>query len=307
MVELLYRNGLLRMTTQTGLSTAFAKRWNGLKVRIDEALTPRSASSAKRWLRTPSLKQGGEVCLFVSYAPNGEFSDHSLFHAKAWADEGYQVVLIAVVNDLACINADDLDHLEFAAGVLVRENAGHDFGAWSAAIMDLLPQLQDTAVLGVVNDSLYGPLAGFAELIERVRTLDADVIGAVESVEWLRHFQSYMLFFKPKAIQSRAFSRFWGNVRNVPKGIVIRRYELRLRLRMDRAGLRCAALFPYRPGDPINPSLFGWRTLLARGFPFVKVTTIRADPGGERIEGWPEIMAAHGYDPRLVYRHLETI
>ena len=281
-----------------------SRRWRGLQVRLREWSSRRSFKTPKTWWRYPELSPDDEVCLFVAFVPDGRFSEHSLVHARAWATEGFKVILAAVTNDPGKFQLSGADDLGFASGVMVRQNAGHDFGAWAAAFVELLPVLREAALVAMVNDSLYGPLDSFRAFLHRARGTDADVIGAVESVQFARHFQSYLIFFKPRALKSVAFSRFWRGVRDVDKGIVIRRYELRMLMRLDRAGLRSSALFPVMPGDPVNPSLFGWRTLLLRGFPFVKVTTIRADPGGESTEGWASVLRSGGYDPDIVRRHL---
>jgi lipopolysaccharide biosynthesis protein len=118
------------------------------------------------------------------------------------------------------------------------------------------------------NDSLYGPFAGFAGLVARLRASAADVVGLTESLEIRRHFQSYLLAFKPRALRSAAFRAFWRGVRVGGRQEVIDRYELALVDRMEAAGLTAEALFPAGQGRN-NPTLTDWRALIVDGFPYI--------------------------------------
>jgi lipopolysaccharide biosynthesis protein len=138
--------------------------------------------------------------------------------------------------------------------------------------------------------------------LERVRTLDADVIGATESVQVQRHLQSYLLFFKPNALKSEAFWQFWSGIRASGRLVAIYRYELGLPAAMDRGGLRCATLFEV--GEVENPTLSKWRDLIDRGFPYVKVAALRDNPSNQDISDWPQILRDQGYDPAIVVKHL---
>lgn len=277
-------------------------RWQGVLVRWEKWCSPSSSRIPARWVQEPALRPDEEVCLFVAYAPDGELLEHSLVHARAWADAGFRVVIVAVTNRLE--DWDSSRKPPFIAGLLVRENRGYDFGAWAAAINGLLPQLRAAKLVVMVNDSVYGPLAGFDAMLKRARSLDADVIGSVESMQVRRHFQSFLIFFKPSAVRSRAFVQFWRRVRTIPKDLVIREYELKLCRDLERGGLRCTPLFPWQSGDPLNPSVMGWRTLLRRGFPFLKVQVLRENPFDEDLTGWEHDLSSRGYDPQIVRRHL---
>lgn len=282
-------------------ATFWTRKWLGLKVRWTERLSPLSLSVPCRWLRRPTRIAGEKLCLLVIYAPDGMVSEHSLVQARAWKAQGFRVIVAAVCNALDSLAGGE--QLSFCDGVMVRLNQGYDFGAWASAIVQL-PELREAGLLAIANDSIYGPFAGFNRMLERVDACDADVIGAVESLQVRHHFQSFLIFFKGRALRSRTFWRFWRSVRTVEKRIVIYRYELKLRDRMAAGGLRCAALYPVTSDVGINPTIFQWRELIARGFPFLKVQLVRDNPLEEDIEDWPAILSGAGYDPRIVLDHL---
>ncbi|HZF80513.1 MAG TPA: rhamnan synthesis F family protein, partial [Rubrivivax sp.] len=210
---------------------------------------PRSAP--RRWLKRPRGLAGKEVCLFVSYARNGILSEHALFHARAWSRQGFAVVMIVVLDDMASFGpASDLD---FCSGVLVRANVGYDFGAWATAVA-VLPELRDAALLAMVNDSVFGPLSSFPRMLAQTRACDGDVVGLIESFEIRHHLQSFVVFYKPKALKSAAFRKFWRSVRVGDRAVVIEECELQLWNRFEQAGLTVKALFPADVREePCNP------------------------------------------------------
>jgi lipopolysaccharide biosynthesis protein len=264
-----------------------------------EFVTPSNSTVRSRWVRAPDLTDGCEVCVFVTYAPGGAVPEHSLFHARAWADAGFGVLIVLNTN---AFDADiQLRDLGFASGVLVRQNRGYDFGAWATALQEL-PAIRMASLVAVVNDSMFGPLDSFGPMLARVRATDADVIGATESREFGRHFQSFLLFFRSRALNSAAFWQFWRKVRAGGRIIAIYRYELGLVKGLERAGLRCVALFP--SSDSRNPTLTRWRSLIGEGFPYVKVGLLRDNPFNADLSGWQDVVREHGYDPEIAEGHL---
>ena len=264
-----------------------------------ETFTPKNTTVAVRWLRPAEILPGDEVCIFVAYAPGSNIPEHSLFHARAWADAGFRVVVVVNTNHFA--EDPNASVLSFAAGVLVRENRGYDFGAWASALCKL-PILKSASIVAIANDSMYGPLNSFKAMIDRARSMDADVIGATESTQVLHHFQSFLIFFKRPALRSDIFWKFWRSIRAGGRIIAVLRYELGLMRTMRRAGLRCAALFPC--GDRRNPTLARWKELVDEGFPYVKIALLRDNYYNVDLTGWENIMRTRGYDPSLPLRHL---
>lgn len=251
-----------------------------------------------RWAVRPPARLAPRVCLFVMLARDGRLLPHSVDHARAWADAGYDVVAVVVVDSLR--REVDWGALGFARAVLVRANTGYDFGAWAATIRRLGKRLAPCETVAIANDSLLGPSRGFAAMLDRAALAEADLVGVSESAQLTPHLQSFALFFRRGALRSRAFRRFWRSVGSGDRADVIARYELRLQSHFAAAGLRTFALFP--SGDPgANPTLRHWRELLAQGFPYLKVELLRDNPTGEPLGDWLDEAARHGFDvPRLL-------
>jgi lipopolysaccharide biosynthesis protein len=230
---------------------------------------------------------------------------HSVDHARAWHDAGFKVVIVVIVDSLT--SPIDTAQLDFANAVLLRVNSGYDFGAWSATIRLLGRSVRRYALLVTANDSVLGPSNRFAAMLERVDRMDADVVGLVESVEVARHFQSFVLFFKPLALRSRVFRQFWGSIRTGNRDYVIDNYELKLRDRFIQAGLRVEAVHPVGSGPANNPTLHAWRELLSDGFPYIKIQLLRANPHNASLKGWLSTAEQQGFDPARLQRQLTEL
>lgn len=254
-----------------------------------------------RWLkRLPLVAR--PTCLFVTLVRHGALSAHAVHHMRAWHNAGWQVVAVVVADDIDQFT--QADEIDFARAILVRQNRGYDFAAWADAIRRLSSRLALLPMLAIANDSVFGPLAPFGAMLDRVQEIDADVIGMTDSHEVVHHYQSYLLFFKNLAIRSVAFRRFWRGIEIGDRDFVIDRYEVRLLGLMRDAGLRCTCLFPSPPEPLINPTLTRWRELVDAGFPYIKADLLRTNPWKADLTGWEAALADNGYDPELAHAHL---
>ncbi len=204
------------------------------------------------------------------------------------------------------------------AGVIIRRNAGFDFSAWRDALLAYGLPRPDTAMLVLVNDSVYGPIRPLWPAIAAIDFSAADLWALTDSWQLRYHLQSYFLIAGPRVFESPAWKRFWATVRPLAfKRWVIRRFEVGLSQAMLRAGFRLAAVWPYetllddaatapagaarKAGDPLlaagrrherqireaiadglplNPTSDLWRRLIRRGHPFLKRELLRENPTG---------------------------
>lgn len=274
------------------------QRHSALIEAVDSA-TP--AAAAAIYVVKPVVTDlSGEVCLFVSFADQETLKPHVAEHISHLLAAGIRVVLI-VNTDLPLngitIDAALQDRLD---GALIRQNLGFDFGAWAHALK-LCDRRDRWTRLYLVNDSIVGPLseAAFTTMLERVRQVDADVIGLTEGLQPRRHLQSYFLVFGENALRSVAFETVFAHVRNWPEKVqVIEMYEARLTGLLEADGLRCRALFPPLHADPLSAddTSIRWAELVCAGFPYLKTRVITKYPRDKRIVNW--LAARPGMLPR---------
>lgn len=262
---------------------------------------PRIDRVAHRWVGQAPDCTGRRVCIFVTYAPGGAIPDHATIHYRAWMAAGFDVILVACLDDLDAGLSRPVDPV---FGLMVRENRGYDFGAWANAIM-AAKGLRDATLCVTANDSVYGPLANFGAFVDDLTHRRADFIGVVENVEIEPHYQSFLLAFGPRALAARGFWRFWSGIREGGREAVIQNYELRLLRRMQAAGLTTEVMHRCAGDVADNPTLIAWRSLIDAGFPYVKIQLLRDNPRGVALAGWADTLAGQGYDPDIVRRHLK--
>lgn len=239
-------------------------------------------------IKPVSQALAGEVCLFVSYAPQPRLKRHVVGHIEHLLRVGVNVVLILNTDLAADAFVLDAGLQARLAGVFVRENTGFDFAAW-AHVYALCEGRDRWTRLFLVNDSIVGPLSAtdFDRLIERIRCATADVVGLTENRAPVRHLQSFFLVFNATALRHRVVQCIFLRMLSLPtKDQVIDVYELRLTRVLTKNGLRCEALFAPLSDDPrsSNDTSFRWDQLICGGFPYIKVNTLNKHAGDARIE-----------------------
>ncbi|MES2497205.1 MAG: glycosyltransferase [Pseudomonadota bacterium] len=257
---------------------------------------PVAWSVAAEIVKPLTLPTGREMALFVTHSRSGKIKPNVLPYVRALKAAGLDVFLIATVDRPVDLPADLLDLVDAA---MVRRNSGYDFAAWAHALK-LYPRLFGASTLYLVNDSVLPARDDrrIAAIVDRVRRSEADMVGLTESHEWRWHVQSYFLAIKPGLLSSRSFHAFMNDVRLLTrKDHVIRAYEVRLAELAEEAGHGVEILFP--SDTAINPTLFGWRGLVDRGMPFVKLLLLRGTFDTVDIEGWQDVLADAGFDVAL--------
>lgn len=269
------------------------------------------------------------LAIFMHFDAGGAVHGYVRHYLQALRNAGLDIVFVS--------NAPRLQPEAMAAiaplcrAVVRRRNVGLDFGAWRDCWLALAGRAGlETLVLA--NDSVYGPIHPLAPLIARADPTQADVWGATDNWEGRPHLQSYFLVIHARALRHPAFDAFWRGVRPVgSKRWIVNRYEIGLTRALEAAGLRCAALFPYRAlaeqvaaadpaddhgravaamvrgGRPLNPTHFFWDRLIAdAGFPFLKRDLLtRNQQAIPTLSGWRRVIASvSGYDTGLIDRHL---
>lgn len=246
------------------------------------------ATTAELAVRKPfAPPQGGEVCLFVSFADQPVLKAHVHHHIQRLVDAGIRVLLI-VNTELPAENIQiDAELLERTSGAWIRRNLGFDFGAWAHALQ-ACGDTSGWSRLYLVNDSIVGPLddAALTRLIGRVRASAADLVGLTEALAPRRHLQSYFLVLQQRALRSAAMQGLFARMRNWPtKSQVIALYETRLTRIAEADGLRCEALFPNLGAGTDDTSL-RWAELVESGFPFIKSRVIAQHGDDARLRAW---------------------
>jgi lipopolysaccharide biosynthesis protein len=244
----------------------------------------------------------GEVALFVTHSADGRLKPHVRHYLEALQRHGIWPVLIVATDRTFC----ELDSalLALLGGLYIRQNVGYDFAAWAHVLREN-PGLLDAEILYLVNDSTIGPLneQKFAELLRRMRSSKSDVIGLTDNYERGWHIQTYFIALKSAALSSPVLQAFVDKIKTLSeKRDVVNAYEARFAQILQASGLSCEVLFPAKTLH--NASLVEWRTLIAAGLPFVKLSALRNSSGNLRNTDWRKYLQSEGFDYHLAEQAL---
>jgi rhamnosyltransferase len=196
--------------------------------------------------RSPDMKR---LAVFAHYDRDDLLDDYVLH---------YLAGLKEVVKDIVFVSASGLPDASvhrlktLCDTVVLRENAGYDFGSWQAGLR-AVPDLSPYDEVIICNDSAYGPLFPLVELFGKMGEVDCDFWGLTESRGPLYHLQSYFLAFRRPVIASPAFTNFWQSVKSEEdKETVIRKYEVGLTQTLLEAGFRSAVYAGQKPAGPVT-------------------------------------------------------
>jgi hypothetical protein len=270
-----------------------------------QALTPGVMSLRHRIVRPPALNGTRPVCLFVTYSPDGRFWPHVLRYCKAFREQSIYTIMIAACDRGDCLALDPGP--EVCDALIVKENGGFDFACWALALK-LFPEIWQSPIIFFANDSVYGPMQTFPDIVRKFLKSDASLIGLTESFEKQQHYQSYFFALK-NAKDHSCISDFWSMVKILPrKRDVIREYEVKMTGLFMASGLKAEVLFPGLPIDRrSNPTHHNWRRLVENGFPFVKADLLRDNSTEQDLSGWRDLLKSRGYDPELIRYHLGAV
>ena len=219
------------------------------------------------------------LCLFSSYDGESIVRESVYYYLRKLEMAGFDTVFISTS---ASISESDLKKLAGCCiRIISRENRGYDFYSWKVGL-EAYPQYHEHTGLLLANDSVYGPLFDFGDIITRLENCDADIVGMTDSRRYHPHLQSYFIYCKRPVVLSKEFINFFDQVKVIQlKSAVVRKYEVGF-ARILGKQFRLAALYPLedmpdqtayleRPKSEIDPTFRLWKPLITKfKFPFLK-------------------------------------
>ena len=175
-------------------------------------------------------------------------------------------------------------------GLIIRRNAGYDFGSWMTGLRvcrDLIDQRQSVLLC---NDSFWGPIRPLTDLINRLASSQADVIGLTDNLMYEPHLQSAFLLFRSRAVSCPAFWKFWEQIMcwNEKRSIV-KNYEVGLSVLLKENGMTLESLYTKNSNGNILHA--EWKSLIEeQDFPFLKVSLLRDNPHEVNIADWKDVV-----------------
>ena len=262
------------------------------------------------------------LVLFAHYDPDGVLDPHVLHQLRSLAAADCTIVLVTSSTD-----PEELAKASpFVREVIVKTEAGRDFGSWALALRLLGQEVERFDTVVWMNDSTYFPLFDPAPMFDQMSRDRADFWGVVDSENVTWHVMSWFWAFRRSAVRAGWLDWFtreynpshtkWGQIHN---------YEMRLPRLVRASGLRAAVYVPSSkiaaailerdPDDRRAAALRSGRfnimhdtweeAIVDGGCPSIKVELVRDNPLGIDLSRMLEAVKAHtAYDPELIRRHM---
>ena len=234
------------------------------------------------------------LCLFSSYDSESIVRESVYYYLRKLEMAGFDTVFISTS---ASISESDLKKLAgYCIRIISRENRGYDFYSWKVG-MEQYSHYHEHPGLLLANDSVYGPLFHFDDIITRLENHDADIIGMTDNYRYYPHLQSYFIYCKRSVVLSEEFVNFFGRISILRfKRAVIRRYEVGFTKVLGKK-FRIGAFYPLKNiysqsayctlhENEIDPTLQLWAALITEfKFPFLKKSILtRRGIGAQEVK-----------------------
>lgn len=262
------------------------------------------------------------LVLFAHYDPDGIIDPHIVYQVRELEKAGCAVAFITPVRnpiELAKV-------VPFARDVLVKTDAGRDFGSWSVALRALRRDLDGFGSVIWMNDSTYFPLFDPKPMFKEMSARQLDFWGIVDSYNVTWHIMSWFWAFGRKAISDGWFDWYLAEYNPAhTKWAQIHNYEMRLPRLIAGSGLQTGVYvaakdlgahivdaYPDHPridaarrGDFSMTHDFWRESIVDFHSPALKVELVRDNPLGIDLS---KLLAVIGertnYDPELIRRHM---
>ena len=258
------------------------------------------------------------LVLFAHFDLQGVVDPYVVYYLEALHRLGATIVFISASPSLTPESVAPIRPL--CAGIYTRRTLSLDFGSWHLAWSILRERgwsLNQFDRLVIANDSVYGPLFPIEEMWSSFH--DADMYGAIESVQQSPHLQSFFLAWDLNARTRPFLNDFWNDFQYVvDKLLLIRRYEVGISTRARSAGLTIKPFLTFgavresygqAPAHqqsrtmsrrrPVNSTIYFWHGLIEHlRFPFLKASLPRNNaPWQDSIQYLREFIEEHTHYP----------
>ena len=277
-------------------------------------------------LRATAVPDSGDWLVLLNHFDlDGQVDPHVITGIDAYRAAGADVVLITT----GCESAE-IERRVTAVVTKSRNDDLRDFGGWHHALR-LLGEARLARYSRVIltNDSVYFPVVDQRRFFDQLRSSQADLFAATDSVSGGRyHLQSYFLALGPAALRSLLpeLDRRITEQVEATKMTLIQRFEVGLSEFAHEQGLTSEVFFPLAgitdlaaalsPPDPraisrlaaivMNLTHHFWHEGLRRGLPFLKVELLRENPVLVDITGWDRAVAGP-CSADLIQAHLARV
>ena len=245
-----------------------------------------------------SDKKDIKTCaIFASYCNDEIIPDYVIYYLSELKKEVDSIVFVAD-NNLK--NPKEINKIRgYVDYACFDRHGAYDFGSYKRGIQYLKENnlLENIEELYLVNDSCYGPIDSFHNVIETMRNKKCDFWGLLDSNDIRYHLQSFFYCFKNNVINDPIFYSFFDNI-HAPIDFSYAVFHLETELtKYLETKYRCECYFhgyvekhEYQSVSGNENSTLWPLSLLESGFPLVKVKALNGSFGKDLHENIDETL-----------------
>ncbi len=234
-----------------------------------------------------------KVSVFASYSGNGRIEDYVIELLKGLNEISDYIVFVADNP----IFPEELEKIKDLCNYCTfNRHEEYDFGSYKRGYLYLKDNgiLTEDDDLVFLNDSNYGPIYPFEEVINNFNSKKCDFYGLSVSSDPQRYLQSFFYIFKPQVYNSKPFYRFMRSVkREISAACVVYNYEMTFTQYLSDAGFSYSSFVPeekFKADVKRNayiPTKWGKTLLKNYRYPLVKIKALQ----GSTVEKPEDILA----------------
>lgn len=223
------------------------------------------------------------IAIYVHYEKKGRFLNFEKFFVSELLKDFSKVIVVANGE----IDETDLTGFD-SVEIVRRENKGFDFGAWKDVITERYErEIKNYEQLLITNNSIYGPVGTFSEMISEMDKRNCDfwginrhpakdccIIKGDDATRCYEHLQSYWIVFKSRLLRSNDFISYWRNLPELDTFIKAVGYgEVRLTHHFEQLGYSSGSFADfqkYSSLSDLNPCFFTYEQVKEDRIPVIK-------------------------------------
>lgn len=183
------------------------------------------------------------IAIYAHYNPQGGISEMVIRQLEAIREAGFEIIMVSMSQ---IESEKDLEAAcPLVRSIVVRKSFGRDFGAWHDIVQSNLDLMGAAEEILLINDSLLGPFAPLAPLIDSMRQSGEGLFGLTDSPDQEPHLQSYFLLFRGKTAISAILNFMDALKLSFDKNTMIQRGELGLARFFAARNIPMRALYPF--------------------------------------------------------------
>lgn len=193
------------------------------------------------------------AAIFAHFDKNSIIQDYVIYYLEKLT---HCTDTIIFVSDCSLTQKETLKIESYTDKIIAKNHGEYDFGSYKRGFqyLDSLNVLNEYDELIFVNDSCFGPLCDFEEIMQIMNKRKCDFWGINKNERHYPHIQSFFIVFRKNIFNSPVFKKFIYDIKKQKnKDDIIVKYEIGLSKLLSEKGYTLSSYLDFAIGESITP------------------------------------------------------